>query len=426
MPDLPIHTSIQCPSCWSEFHPADILWVSAKVDGDPLLGMEAKKRFLPSRFNIAGLALDELGEQCETIACPSCHLALPRALCDTWPLFVSILGTPSSGKSYYLASAVWQSRKQLSDFNVDFIDADPVANQIISRYEQKLFLNDAPNELVTIRKTERTGDLYQRVKFDDDREVWFAKPFVFMMRPDAEHKHGGSIEQIRKHARALCVYDNAGEHFLPEVDSELSPATDHLAISKSVLFVFDPTQHSQFREKARKHSSDPQLLPEFSGRRQDEVLQEAAKRIRRKRNMVGTDRIDKPLIVIVNKYDVWKDLVPTMDLKKLRPYARSKGKTYLNHSTIQNVSKHVEKLMKNLCPELHSVAKSFSNDVTYIPASPIGASPEQVGADGEQKLLGVRPKNVEPIWSEVPLLYAISKSGSKLIPQASVSPRTSR
>ena len=424
MSSLPIHTSIQCPSCWSEFHPADVLWVSGKVDGDSLLGVDAKKRFLPSRFDVSGLALDELNEKCQSIACPNCHLTLPRSLCDTWPLFVSILGTPSSGKSYYLASAVWQARQKLADFNVDFTDADPVANQIISRYEQKLFLNDTPNELVTIRKTERTGDLYQRVKFSDDREVWFAKPFVFVMRPNAHHPRGGGTASVRQHARALCLYDNAGEHFLPEADSELSPATDHLAISKSLLFVFDPTQHARFREQARLHSSDPQLLPEFSGRRQDEVLQEAAKRIRQKRNMADTDPIEKPLIVIVNKYDVWQSLAPAIDLRKLKPYANVKGVRYLNHSTIEKVSRYIEKLMKKLCPEMHAVARSFSSDVTYIPASPIGASPEQVKAGDGQKLLGVRPKNVEPIWSEVPLLYAISKSGSKLISLAAVSPNT--
>ena len=388
-----------------------------------MLGQEANKRFLPSRFDVSGFALDELGERCESVACPNCHLALPRSLCDTWPLFVSILGSPSSGKSYFLASAVWQARQKLSTFGVDFIDADPVANRVISRYEQKLFLNDAPNELVTIRKTERTGDLYQRVRFSDDREVWFAKPFVFMMRPDPNHKYGVKRESIRKHSRSLCLYDNAGEHFLPEADSELSPATDHLALSKTLLFVFDPLQHPRFREVARKHSSDPQLLPEFSGRRQDEILQEAAKRIRRKTNMPDTQRLDKRLVVVVNKYDVWRELVPALDLQKLKPYASSMGNTYLNHSTIQKVSKFTEKLLKKLCPELVSAANSFSTDVTYIPSSPIGGSPEQVASnsDSERKLLGVRPKNVDPIWPEVPLLYAISCSGSKLVPQAKVS-----
>jgi len=423
MPPLAVHTSIQCPSCWASFHPADILWISSKIDGDPLLGPDAKKRFLPSRFDVRGFALDELGERCESVACPKCHLVLPRALCDTWPLFVSILGTPSSGKSYFLASAVWQIRQKLADFKVDFVDADPVANQVISRYEQKLFLNEAPNELVTIRKTERTGELYQRVKFSEDRESWFARPFVFLLRPSDTHPSGKTRMDVAVHSQALCLYDNAGEHFLPESDSELSPATDHLAISKSLLFVFDPIQHPRFREMARKHSSDPQLLPEFAGRRQDEILQEAAKRIRRKTNMSDAEKIDKPLVVIVNKYDVWRELVPSLNLNELKPYATSKGICYLNHSTIQKVSSYMEKLLRKLCPELVSVANSFSNNITYIPASPIGVSPEQVTEDngnGSPSLLGVRPKNVAPIWAEVPLLYAISCAKSRLVPKANV------
>lgn len=420
-----VHTSIQCPSCWAEFHPAEVLWVSSSNEllGDPYLGAEALKRFLPSRFDVAGFAIDEKDARCESVACPNCHLILPRILCETWPLFLSILGAPASGKSYFLASAIWQTRQKLGDFNVNFVDADPVANQIISDYEQKLFLSETPGELVSIRKTEETGDLYQRVDFGS-REEWFARPFVFSMRPNEDHPLGRTRKKVGIHSRALCLYDNAGEHFLPNANAELSPATSHLAISKALLFVFDPIQHPRFRELARKHSSDPQLLPEFSGNRQDEILQEAAKRIRRKANIAEFEKFDKPLIVVVNKYDVWQELAPALDLRKLNPYKIIDGRYYLNYAVIKRVSDYVEKLIKKLCPEIISVAKAFCQDITYIPASPTGSSPEITAGEGS-KLLGIRPRNIEPVWTEVPLLYAISKSKSKLVPRLEATQKSS-
>jgi hypothetical protein len=400
-----------------------MLWVSSSSElrGDPFLGPDANKRFLPSRFDVQGFAIDAVGGRCESLACPKCHLIVPRILCETWPLFISILGAPSSGKSYFLASAIWQLRQRLGDFNVDFTDSDPVANQVVSSYEQKLFLNDSPNDLVSVNKTQTQGELYQHVRFSSEREEWFAKPFIFTMRPDENNAYGATKKKVAVHSRALCLYDNAGEHFLPNADADQSPATTHLALSKSLLFVFDPVQHPKFRGLSRGHSEDPQLSSEFKKtNRQDEILQEAAKRIRRKANLAESEKFEKPLVVVVNKYDVWRKLIPSMDLDKISPYTRSGGKTYLNSTVIKQVSNRVEKLLKTISPEVVSVCKSFCKDITYIPVSPIGGSPEVADSD----LLGVRPKNIRPIWAEVPLLYAMSRSKCKLVPRATTKPST--
>jgi len=39
-------------------------------------------------------------------------------------------------------------------------------------------------------------------------------------------------------SRVICVYDNAGESFQVGKDSEASPATQHLAKSKALMFLF--------------------------------------------------------------------------------------------------------------------------------------------------------------------------------------------
>lgn len=378
------------------------------------MGSEAQKRFLPSRFDYHGFAIDETGGRCESIACPNCRLPVPRILCETWPMYLSVLGAPASGKSYFLASSIWQARQRLSDFQINFVDADPVANQVISRNEKKLFLNEEPDKLVAVLKTETDGELYQMVHFGGRREL-FAKPFVFSVSPSEDHRLGKNAREVAKNARALCLYDNAGEHFLPNLEAELSPATSHLALCKALIFVFDPIQHPNFRKKLRAFSSDPQLGGTFPTFRQDEILQEAAKRIRKKSNVSETEKLNKPLIVVVNKFDVWRPLTPKLTIDCISPYVRLDGGIAINHVVMLKVSKYVEQLLKQFAPEIVTTCKAFSRDVIYIPLSPLGRSPEIEEHNGTLSL-GVRPRSIEPIWAEVPLVYALSLQNSRLVP----------
>ena len=412
---LQIRANIRCPSCWAEIEPADLLWVSSHPDlrGDPFLGDDALKRFLPSRFDVDGFALDANDVRCQFLACPSCHLTVPRILVEFKPLFVSVIGAPSSGKSYFLASSVWKAREKLGEFCVSFTDADPVANRIISEYEQKLFLSDRPSDLVAIPKTEEDGELYRRVDYGTRVEL-YARPFVFTMQPNPNHILMKNRSNSRTISRALCLYDNAGEHFQPTVSSELSPATDHLALSEALIFVFDPLQHPRFREHCRKHSPDPQLGGEFRLHRQDEILLEAAKRIRQKANLPHHERFTRPLIVAVNKFDVWRKLVPKFSLDHRDLYrSTSDGVMAINLQVIEEVSRTVHKLLSKIAPEVVAACESFSTDVTYVPTSPQGCSPEVAESAGG--LLGVRPSEMKPLWAEVPLLYAIARAECDLI-----------
>ena len=84
---------VTCPHCWERFPAEEILWISEHVDllGDRLLGPEQQQRFLPSRFSLDGDAIDPRGMVCRSLACPRCHLPVPRAMLELEPLFVSIL-----------------------------------------------------------------------------------------------------------------------------------------------------------------------------------------------------------------------------------------------------------------------------------------------------------------------------------------------
>jgi hypothetical protein len=107
-------TRITCPHCWHSFPPEEVLWVSQhpELRDDPKLPGELR-RFLPSRFNVAGEALDARQYPRHKLACPNCHLSVPRAFLEMDPFFLSILGSPGSGKSYFLTSMTWQLRQNL-------------------------------------------------------------------------------------------------------------------------------------------------------------------------------------------------------------------------------------------------------------------------------------------------------------------------
>ena len=96
---LKLLPQMTCPHCWERFAPEQLLWVSEHVDllGDPLLGPESQQRFLPSRYTLEGDAVDARGMTCLTTACPRCHLAIPCALMEMEPLFLSILGRRRAG-----------------------------------------------------------------------------------------------------------------------------------------------------------------------------------------------------------------------------------------------------------------------------------------------------------------------------------------
>ena len=234
-------SQVTCPHCWHLFPPHEIMWIAAHNDlmGDPVLGPEKPSRFLPTRFSLDGHALDARGVPCQQLACPRCHLVVPRSAIESEPLFISIIGGPKTGKSYLLAAMTWELRKRLpSAFAVAFNDADAVANQHLNDYEATLFLPEDPEKLVALAKTDESGDLYDQANLSG-HTVSLPRPFLFNVRPAPQHPHTHISEKV---SRVICMYDNAGESFQPGKDTMASPVTQHLAKSRVLVFLFDPTQ----------------------------------------------------------------------------------------------------------------------------------------------------------------------------------------
>ena len=145
---------LTCPHCWWRFNYENLLYISDNpaLTGDALLGEDAGLRFTPASFNVSGQALDPQGTVATRHACPHCHLYLPEVVLQAHSdeVVISIVGPPSSGKSFLLTTMLWELRNTLgSDFGYSIIDADPVCNKILIEYEDIFFSNNNQDAIVT-------------------------------------------------------------------------------------------------------------------------------------------------------------------------------------------------------------------------------------------------------------------------------------
>lgn len=405
---------IICPHCWAEFAPEDAVWIASHVSlyGDEKLGDDELRRFLPSRFTPAGRAIDPGGSEVSEIACPKCHLKIPRRLCEIPIVFISILGAPGSGKSYLLASMIWQARQVMSSrFQMLLTDADAAMNARLIDYEERQFLSSTPEKLTWLPKTEEQGALYNRVQISD-RPVNLPRPFLFTLSPGEGHPNEDKKARI---SRILCLYDNAGESFLPGADESIGPVTGHMARSDALLFCFDPTQDPRFRAACAGETDDPQMDAAKRGARptirQDSILLEAINRVRLNAGLREDQKISATLVVLVTKWDAWQKLLP-LD-PETSPYGKVARDRYaLDENLILDVSAKLRELLRRTCPELVIAAASVSNEVLYIPVSATGHRPE---LDPDTGQLGIRPKDIKPQWAEVPLIYLLARRFRGLI-----------
>ena len=410
--ELGLEQAVTCPHCWQATPPQDLLWISEHQEllGDAVLGSEVAMRFRPTRFTPDCKAIDARGMPCTRLACPRCHLPVPRQLVNCPPLFASIIGVPASGKSYFLTSMTWQLRGQLpSRFALNFADADPAGNQSLLDNEQTLFMAEDPRQVVALRKTELQGELYENVRLGE-HAMTLPKPFTFFVKPADEHPNA-RVSNPRELHRVICLYDNAGEHFQPGMETSGSPVTQHLGRAKLLMFLFDPTQDARFRAKLGEVAADSPRVGRVQ--RQETTLHEAAARVRRQAGLMDGARHKRPLIVVLPKLDVWEHLLP--EPVGDEPFIKGgvNGRVdALDRDRVEQVSRRVRRLLNELCPEVIAAAEGFCESVTYVPVSAAGTPPVRDEATG---MLGFRPADVRPRWVTIPVLYGLALQTRGLI-----------
>jgi len=421
---LTLQKSVVCPYCWEGWEPEDVVWVSRHRDlrGDPRLGVDAPLRFLPTRFNARGLAIDARDQVCTEIACPRCHLALPRAFLEFKSLFVSIVGAPGSGKSFFLGAAVNQLRNILArQFNLSFQDADPERNITVTDYENALFQQpdlDKPVEVANlIRKTQfgdGAGDTFYSVRYGT-HERRQPRPFSFLIDTLPGHP---STEKAKRYGRIMCLYDNAGESYLPtRQDLFAEDMTAHLIRSKFLLFLFDPLQDMGFYREVERKSGRLESGVRFQSA-QYVVLNEAARRVKQLLGGSPSTLHEAPLLVLVSKWDAWKGLLPELSaIEPVRP--ASSGLHGLDIPEVERASAMIRDLLNRLCPTIVQTAESFCREVRYMPVTALGTSPRPDPARTDSRGMAAEvivPRDIHPRWVTVPFLYGIGRFGSGLVP----------
>ncbi|MBO4648789.1 MAG: hypothetical protein J5806_11610 [Lentisphaeria bacterium] len=408
-------TWITCPHCWKRFDFKDINYISRHWDllGDPILGADAQKRFLPVKFSAGGMAIDERGMECPEMACPHCHLKIPESVVDLPTSIFSIVGAPSSGKSYFLTTMLWQIRKCLPHyFEFNLGDVDSSFNAVLNEYESILFLNNHPDELVSLPKTELQGSGYTNQIMLNGFPVDLPKPFIFALTPMQGHPR--YAKDRKELERNIILYDNAGEHFQPGHESVNNLATNHLAFSDGIIFVYDPLRDTRMMKFCTK--DDPQFQQESTN--QLALFYEMAGRLRKFSGLQTAEKYRQPLIVAIAKFDVLKDSLGLHPKNEdYLGYDEEKMEYSLNLQNITNMSFLLREKLLEIAPEFVAAAEGFSETVYFVPISSFGCSPRKMESaepepsGGRKQMLGIIPNELNPFWTEVPFLLHLYLHG---------------
>jgi len=296
---------LTCPVCWLRFDAGDIMHIAVhdSLRGDPLLGEDAQQRFLATRFNNAGQALDAMSLPSSEIACPHCRRKLPPSFLGMPHHIISLVGDQSAGKSYFLSVLTKVLPATLyREFGIVFQDSDPTGNAPVNDMRKALFGAQSPAQ-AKLAKTVFEGAMYERLP-RQGRMVALPRPFVYTL----------AAEEKTRDQCALIFYDNAGEHFQPGVNIVEQPGAQHVASAAGIMFLFDPFNSPEFRRSIRD-TKDPQLEKPVVDQ-QDIILSEMRARIQTIRNLRSGETIQTPVAFIVGKCDVWLHLLNGKSLCK--------------------------------------------------------------------------------------------------------------
>ncbi len=381
-PNGAVHQA-QCPHCWSPYYDGELLTIATheSLRGDPLLGDDDMLRFEADSFNENGVPLDATGTPCLERACPQCRLKIPHGLSDIPQAFISVLGSPGAGKSYFLAVLTDElQKKSFEKWNFHWKDADPTANAPLNSMRHRLFSARNAAEAY-LAKTSLDGHLYSKVKLNG-RPTLLPKPFTYI------------LEGETRKSQSLTFYDNAGEHFQPGSDGTANPVTHHIAHAHLWCFLFDPAKDVNFR-KHLKASKDPQLSRRYPTESQELLLSELENRIRVLHQLSPLGKLNTPLAFIVNKSDMIDDWEPIQRLQD--PW----NGRHFSSLVVEENSRILREALNTRVPAMVARAEALSEKVVYFASSSLGHAPRRIKT-GE---LSPVPKNIKPSGVEIPIFW---------------------
>lgn len=441
--------AVCCPQCLKMASPVDLLWIAGheKLSYDARLGAEQQLRFRASSFTVEGIALDPLGAMSRGVACPQCHFALPREVCEK-PLHIfSIVGAQDSGKSYFLAAALHELKNRLSSrFGTAAILTGNEDNERIKVYQADLFSQDstdrrrtAPKGWAVLPKTKQVGDSYNQIIQGGEIHS-FPKPSLLDIKPENPERDGpGAV---------LCFYDNAGEDFGREWDDHHRHVTAHVQNSKVRFFVFDPLQESSFRQACLaagcmsddeepksvpmhlgfdSRFADPQVVLGSSTHDQGEEFRAVVQRMKILTGLGQSEKDPRLLCYVLTKYDTWSRLPKWQELLRAAdpagqgevhdPWLETAHGWRLDLDYIRRVSEATKGLMEKMFPNALRAAMASFERVLFFPVSATGRGAQIIPEDGRRAFR----QPLAPRWVDVPLLVAMNEVGLAVPPVATYS-----
>jgi len=404
-----------CPHCWATFPGNRPLFIAAhdELVGDPVLGEHEHKRLKHTEVRfVEKKILDPKGFVITEYACPECRLQIPRALLSKRARFISMAGAPSSGKSYYIISLLHKLRRQLpSDFNLLFEYAISRETRIVDDIVNRLFEGD-PEKPVFLEKTLETGGRVNNRINLNGVAVDLPKPFLFSVRPTPANidiaSKGDALHEN------LAFYDLAGEHFqYGRYANASNRSFGHFAHSDALIFTYDPLQDSTAIERLATLTKDPQVNSHKVLNRQDNVLEAVIQQFRVLRGLQPTEPINIPLLVCVQKFDVWKGLLPKWVPIDENSVWRSpsEGTSGVDIEELNRNSLHIKRFLQDISPTFVAQAEANFSTVRFFPVSALGGSPTAVEIpdeyDDKRAKLCIRPQDLHPFRVTDPILWLL-------------------
>lgn len=426
---LPKVISITCPHCWFDFTESDALFIATHPEliGDEVLGEHHYKRIPHAQVKKQnGRYNDPKGSPVIDFACPKCRLQIPRYMLRKSPKFISLAGAPSAGKTYFITSLIHTLRQQLPQkFNLlmEYAISDEIER--IEKLVDKLF-NSPLDKPVYLDKTQESGGTVNNVITLNGQRVELPKPFLFFFRPTPNH-----INFQEKHDslhQTLALYDCSGEHFqYGRYKLNNNRSFGHFEKANAVLFVYDPLQDSDAATNLSHDSKDPQLNNQKHTSLQEKTLEAVIQQLRILRRSDSEKRIQAPLLVVVQKYDVWHSLLPKwaqLDPKAILESSKD-GYSGVHVDSLNRSSLHIRKFLFDTCPMFVSQAEANFETVRYFAVSAIGTSPQALEVDAgdeyeekKETKLCVLPRNIHPFRVTDPILWLFEIWG--LLPKATI------
>ncbi len=400
----PAGREVKCPHCWGNFFSkSQSLFISSTGE------------FVsPEHVADWDAPLDPSGRPMQTgRACPHCKIKVSTRLLETNSLFISIVGTPSSGKTYFLASMYHTAKQQLASVFRQGISFPGVSGELISRYFEKLTGDGAVGELVDLPKTQEGGfELYTEVT-SGSVKLQYPKPFTMRI-----------TDPVRKDPLAIVTYDNAGESYLKASNLDATTKSiDHLEHCNLIIVVIDPVQIPKLAaELVSRGVGDPQL-DSRTGQGQDQVLNSVLDRTVGLRGANESNLLDTPVCVVVQKWDMLEKAGIVPNFVRADPSTGKQtslldesplnvdpdtGESYFDEEEMRAISLLVRETISNYEPNIVNTLNSSFNTVRYFACSALGSSPERNPKTGK---LGFRPQNIKPFRITDPLLWFLTREG---------------